>query len=270
MSDVNFTQRPRARHARIRASLAPLTCFLRNVPLFFRAAPATPLRVLCLIALDTLHVLRHSRPLSKTRISELATFLDFQACTNAAWDRKYWCETDYEAMRRRLEKAGLGLRIDEYITRVGALERQRPSTGGDRRRFDEVRAYREAVARLSLATLTAIALNEDSLEQAVRANQSDNNVDILFRIVMQCQIIDDVVDYAEDWPAGLPSFLTATASRPEAVALTAQAAQDYAAVCERSTDNAVFALRMALWVVTALTKLVVRVARPAPVPRTAL
>ena len=136
-----------------------VTCLLRGLPLFFRAAPKTPLRVLCIIALDTLHVLRHSQPLPRKRISELATFLDFQACTNAAWDHKDLCEAEYQAIRQRLEKAGLGSWIEEYLGRLRELERRRPSIGGDHRRFDEVRSYREAVARLSLATVTAIALN---------------------------------------------------------------------------------------------------------------
>ena len=76
---------------------------------------------------------------------------------------------------------------------------------------------------------------------------------------MQCQIIDDVLDYAEDVSAGLPSFLTASASLPQAMDLTARAARHYASR-QRSSGSGVFPLRMALCVVTAVTKLVVRVA----------
>ena len=82
----------------------------------------------------------------------------------------------------------------------------------------------------------------------------------LFRIVMQCQIIDDVLDYTEDVSAGLPSFLTASASLPQAMELTAKAARSYAASPGCSSGDGVFPLRMALCVCTALTKLVVRVA----------
>ena len=106
---------------------------------------------------------------------------------------------------------------------------RRPSIGGDRRRFDEVRSYREAVARLSLATAAAIALNAEGSEADIQAAHGDSDVDTLFRIVMQCQIIDDVMDYAEDLSAGLPSFLTASASLPQAMALTARAARSYGA-----------------------------------------
>jgi drug/metabolite transporter (DMT)-like permease len=109
--------------------------------------------------------------------------------------------------------------------------------------------------RLSLATIAAIALNAESLEEAVRATHGDSDVAALFHMAMQCQIIDDVIDYKEDLSAGLPSFLTASASLPQAVALTAEAAQSY------STSHGVFPLRVALSVITSVARLVVRVAR---------
>ena len=87
---------------------------------------------------------------------------------------------------------------------------RRPSIGGDHRRFDDVRSYREAVARLSLATVAAIALNAECLEEESGRLIATATWTALFRIAMQCQIIDDVVDYAEDLSAGLPSFLTAS------------------------------------------------------------
>ena len=246
---------------RVRASLVSVACLLRGLPLFFCSAPRTPLRVLCIIALDTLHVLRNSEALPRERMSELATLLDFLACTNAAWDNKYLCEAEYQAIRQRLENAGLGLCIEDYLRGLRELESQRPSISGDHRCFDEVRSYREAVARLSLATVTGIALDGEWLEAEILATQCDRDLDTLFRIAMQCQIIDDVVDYAEDRAAGLPSFLTACASLPQAMALTANAARDYAASREHSSGNGVFPLRMALRLCTAVTKLVVRVAQ---------
>ena len=88
----------------------------------------------------------------------MAMVLDFQACTNEAWDHKTRCQEGYRATLQRLEKAGLGKHIEEYLDRLRALEGRRPPIGGDQRNFDDVRAYREAVVRLSLATVTAIAL----------------------------------------------------------------------------------------------------------------
>ncbi|HEY1302532.1 MAG TPA: hypothetical protein VGF24_03230 [Vicinamibacterales bacterium] len=238
-----------------------VTCFLRGLPLFFCAAPRTPLRVLCIIALDTIHVLRYAHPLSTKKRSELATFLDFQACTNAAWDRKDLCVVEYQRLRQQLEKAGLRLWIDEYVTRLSELEARRPPIGGDQWRFEEVRLYREAVARLSLATITAIALNSARLEDGIRATHDDSDVATLLCMAMQCQIIDDVIDYKKDLSAGLPSFLTASASLSQALALTAEAGRFYAASPRRSTGSAVCPLRTALHVLSAVTTLVERIAQ---------
>jgi hypothetical protein len=244
----------------LRAGLVSIRCLLRGVPLFFSAAPRTPLRVLCIVALDTLHVLRHSQPLSRQRRQELATFLDFQSCTNAVWDCKPLCAKEYRAQRQRLEKAGLGPWIAEYVVRLRELETRRPPVGGDRRRFDAVRSYREAVARLSLATITAIALHADGLDEGIRATHGDGDVAALFRMAMQCQIIDDVVDYEEDLSAGLPSFLTASASLAQALSWTAEAARSYAVVPGRSAGRSVLPVRVALHLVTTVTKLVIAVA----------
>jgi hypothetical protein len=249
----------------LRAGVVSFSCLLRALPLFFSAAPATPLRVLCIVALDTIHVLRYSQPLSRQTRMELATFLDFQACTNAVWDRKQLCAAEYQALRQRLEKAGLGRWITEYLERLRELETRRPPIGGDRRRFDEVRSYREAVARLSLATLVAIALNADCLEVAVQSTYCEDDVAVLFRMAMQCQIIDDVVDYKEDLSAGLPSFLTASASLPEAIALSADAARSYGGTRRRS-GGAAFPLDVACYFFTAVTTLVVAVAGRGKVP----
>jgi hypothetical protein len=228
----------------LRATFVSIACLLRGVPLFVRASPRTPLRALGIIALDTLHVLRYSRPLTAARVSELAMFLDLEGCTNALWDHKTLCVEEYLAIKHRLEAAGLGTCLDTYLGRLRELESRRPSVGGDHRHFAEVRAYREGVARLSIETAAAIALNAGDCE-----------VETLFRLLMQCQIIDDALDYAEDAAAGLPSFLTATASFPEAIALTAEAARHYA-TC-RST---MLPLRITLGTVSAITRLVLRVA----------
>jgi hypothetical protein len=238
----------------VRSSLVAAGCLLRGLPLFFRAAPKTPLRVLGIIALDTLHVLRRSRPLPRQRIRDLATFLDLEGCANQQWDHKHSCAGEYEALTQRLAHFGLGPRTTDYLSRLRELESARPVPGGDHRRFDEVRSYREAVARLSITTAAAIALDEP--------RPGDEDVDTLFRILMQCQIIDDVMDCGEDQAAGLPSFLTASASLPQAMELTAAAARHYAASGPPAPDRAIFPLRVALRVVTALARILVCLIRP--------
>lgn len=246
----------RVRPGPFRSSLVSFACLLRGVPLFFGAAPRTPLRVLCIVALDTVGVLRGSQPLSRRRRTELATFLDFQACTNMVWDRKPFCATEYEELRRQLEKAGIGRWVTEYLRLLGELEVRRPSVGGDVQRCDEVRSYREAVARLSLATLVAIAANAESIEDGIRATYGDRDIGVLLRMAMQCQIVDDVVDYRKDLKAGLPSFLTASASLNDALASTAQAARTYGS-SRRSDERSTLPLEVALAVLTTVTKVLV-------------
>ena len=185
----------RARPGPWRSGFVSIRCLLRSLSLFFRAAPKTPLRVLCIVALDTIRVLRSSQPLSRQQRAALATLLDFQACTNAVWDRKHLCAAEYQTLRQRLDGAGLGVWAAEYLTRIASLETRRPPIGGDDRRFDDVRWYRESVVRLSLATLIGVALNHERLEDAIRSTYCDSDVAVLFQMAMQCQVIDDVLDY---------------------------------------------------------------------------
>lgn len=92
--------------------VSPGSGAVRGLPLFFRASPRTPLRVPGVVALDTLHVLRHSRPMSGRRITELAMFLDFDGCANAALDQKASHRAECCYIRHRLVDAGLGACLD--------------------------------------------------------------------------------------------------------------------------------------------------------------
>lgn len=224
-------------------------CLVRRLPLFVHASPETPLRVLGIVAFDTLHVLRSSHPLPKHTVDDLAAFLDFEGCANAEWDNKRLCEAQCRAIRRRLEDAGLGACIELYRHQLRELESRRPSPGGGHQRFIEVRDYRERVARLSLFTAAAIALPG--------ADDDDVDVDTLFRILMQCQIVDDVLDHAEDAAAGLPSFLTACESLSDARAWSADASRAYAAKSSPLKTRVVFPFRVALWLFTLAARLVI-------------
>lgn len=254
------TPREPVRPGAVRISLAVVRCLVRGLPRFFYASPRTPLRVLGIIALDTLRVLRTSQPLPRKRIGDLAMALDFLGCSNAAWDHKDLCRTEYEAARQRLHRAGLGAQIEEYLSRLRDLEIGRPRIRGDRRRFEEVRSYRESVARLCVGTAAAIALDAGHHNDPVLPEGRDPDVEALVRILLQCQIIDDVVDYTDDVSAGLPSFLTATGSVSQALELTSGAARSYGAGGERSPGGAIFPFRITLALFTAAATLVVRLA----------
>jgi hypothetical protein len=210
-----------------------------------------------IVALDTLHRLRRAAPLPPATIRAIASMMDFQGCANAAWDRKRLPDADCESLRQQLQRAGLGSFVDDYARRLCAAETRRPSVGGDHRRFDDVRAYREAVARLSMAAPAALALYDASLDAALRATDDDADVATLFRVLMQCQIVDDVLDYAEDWSAALPSFLTATTPTSDALALTTGASRSYGDFFQRPA--AILPLRAGLAVVSLATMIVLRV-----------
>jgi hypothetical protein len=176
-------------------------------------------------------------------------------------DHKRFCPQRYQAIRQWIKNAGVSSSVDEYLRRLRELERRRPTPGGDRRRFDEVRSYRESVARLSLGTVAAIALGKERVEDGIRAIHDDDDLATLFRVVMQCQIIDDVLDYAKDASAGLPSFLTAAASLPEALAWTAEAARSYRQCPDSPRSAGLFPFRAALFIVSVFTSLLIRTSR---------
>jgi hypothetical protein len=116
----------------------------------------------------------------------------------------------------------------------------------------QVRTYRESVARLSISTAAQIAHAQDDCGDIGNQAHTATNVDTLYRILMQCQIIDDIFDYADDLSAGLPSFLTASTSPSESLASAAAAARSYGEGHERSS-NSVLPLRITLWIFTTLT-----------------
>ncbi|HVX13014.1 MAG TPA: hypothetical protein VHC22_17655 [Pirellulales bacterium] len=223
--------------------------------------PKTPLRVLCLMAFDTLHMLRESKPLPKPTLRKLATLLDFAACANAAFDGKDYSRRECRETLRLLEEAGIRAFVVEYLQRLWDLESSRPLPGGDDWRFRKVGSYREAVARLSLGMVAAAANDSLCLEEGIRATYCDPHLEILFRIVMQCQIIDDVLDYAQDTSARLPSFLTAAESLPRAFELTRLAALGYGDQRDLPRTGDSFPLRQALYLVATCTKLVIALGR---------
>lgn len=245
------------RCSRMSALLVSFGCCVRGLPFLVATMPRTPLRVLCMVAFDNLYMLRDSKPLPRERLLVLAAFLDFAASANAVLDCKKYCENEKEAALKLLLNAGLGPLIRSYISQLRVLENQRPSVAGDQCRFEEVRRYRESVARASLEIISQIASKSVCNGKLDLPCHSDDGLEILFRIVMQCQIIDDILDYVQDASAELPSFVTATSSLTEAFELTTEAARKYGLVGDLSESNALFPLRMALQSVSTLTKLVI-------------
>jgi hypothetical protein len=243
------------------AILVAVISFVRGLPWFIAARPKTSLRVLCLMAFDTLHVLRYSKRLPARKIKILAALLDFAACANAAFDNKEFCRQEFQRTQRMLEEAGFSSHVLEYLRRLRDIESNRPSHDGDHRPFQKVASYRESVVRLSLGFVASTALDGQCLEDGVRATYCDDDFEILFRIIMQCQIIDDVLDYSKDVSAGLPSFLTAVKSLSQAFECTRVSSIAYANVRDLRRTANVAPFRMALFFVSACARAVVLLGR---------
>lgn len=244
-----------------RAFLAAGYGFLRGIPFFFASTPKTPLRVLCMMAFDAIQIHRSSKAIPRTQLRALAALLDYGASANAELDNKHVCKDDHIAARRTLQEAGLGVLSDQYFVELRSLEDQRPAPFGDRQRFEEVRMYREAVARLSLRMIAAATQGMEDAENIDMTSLFSNDLELLFCIVMQCQLIDDVLDYRRDAIAGLPSFLTATANLKESLLLAAHASSKYNSNPCLSRGNAILPLRVSLHCVSALLILILGVAK---------
>ena len=109
------TERIKPPFGRLAASLVAMISFLRGMPLFVSVRPRTPLRVLCLMAFDTVHVLRFSRRMSSQKLQTLAALLDFGACANDFYDSKDFSLQEYQATRRLLKSAQTGTVVNEYV-----------------------------------------------------------------------------------------------------------------------------------------------------------
>lgn len=251
--------------------LIALIGLARGFPLFFSKRPKTPLRVLCIIAFDTLHKLRGKKWLPRHVLQNLAVFLDFGACANAKMDRKNYCQNEFHLTAQFLDQAGLGRALTEYRQSLDTQENGRPHPGGNAENFHRVRLYREAVARLSLGMLGVTAFDLHSLDEAMGETKSNGYLNILFRMVMQCQILDDILDYSKDRFAQLPGFLTACESLPLALDLTRKAAEDYAFLDSADLDYAKlgqdnyqpthFPFRVALFSISLGTRLAIMLRR---------
>ncbi len=254
LSDVERTTLP---CGRIAACGVALLSFLRGLPLLFSDRPKTPLRILCIMAFDTVLALRGAdRMTSRTR-QTLAALLDFGACANKELDGKEFSLREYQAMRRLLAGTRAGELIEDYADRLSNLENERPAPNGGVGQFCKAQRYREEVVRLSLAMIAATVLDNTSIDDGIQATQCEEDLDMLYRIVMLCQIIDDVLDFETDVAAGLPSFLTAHVSLPDALALTEEARRQYAGSADLLSSRHLFPFRVALAGVSVVAKAVI-------------
>ena len=80
--------------------------------------------------------------------------------------------------------------------------------------------------------------------QLPTAGEAD--MDMLFRLVMLCQITDDIMDVAVDTRRGVPSFLTAMDVKSDSLSRTYLAAGHYARNDQTSQLSRLFPFRIAV------------------------
>lgn len=243
------------------ACLTAAVSLLRGSVLLVAKRPGTPLRILCVVAVDTLYTLRQRKRLSFDKLRTVATLLDLGACVNTYFDHKGFRRREYRATRTLAHEAGAKPLVDAYLRRLRVLEAHRPSPGGGREAFPAVRDYREAVARLSLELIASFAFDARSLEEGAGRFSRDDDFEIIFRIVMLCQVMDDALDRKQDAAAGLPGFLTAMANRAESLELTRAAAASYRDTRALSPTRSAFPFVVGLRAVSAATRCVLALTR---------
>ncbi len=258
---LNLSRQVRILRDRIASCLIALLALFRGLPRLACGRPRTPLRVLCIVTFDMLHRQRTGNWMPASIYEQLAALLDFGACANAFFDQKKNSRSDWHTTLEWVEEAGLGTHAARYLRRLTELEGTRPQPWGSISHFQRVRFYREEVIRLSIAMVATTALGNRRITEAVEATHQQGTLNLLFRIVMQCQIIDDLLDYRQDRSWGLPSFLTACHSFPHALELTRQASLEYADDRLIAPRPPWFPLRIALACTSLLTRLLLRVCR---------
>jgi hypothetical protein len=188
----------------------------------------------------------------------MAAMLDLGGNMNAMFDGKDYCLKEIRKTRQILEEAGLNSFVEDFLRRLQELEKRRPSPLENDCRFHKVRSYREAVVRLLLGVVATTARGTYNIDEGIRATYCDDDLRLLFRIVMLCQIVDDVLDHSKDLSAGLPSFLNASESLPQAIKRTHQSAIVYADHRDLPRSDDVFPLRIALFFASTCARLMIQ------------
>ena len=239
MSPGRHDVKPRkTRFRTLAATLAVPVSLFRAIPFLFSFRPRTPLRILCIVAFDTFQATHASGWMHRSRLKLLAAVLDFGACLNIYFDTNKLDRTEYRSTRRVLGNASPQVPVRNYVQRLRELERRRPVPGGDDVTFRDVRRYREEVVALSLGLVAATACGNNGVDEVRPIGKSrDGDLQLLFRIVMLCQIIDDAFDYSQDTSNSLPTFLTAHQSLDQSLKLTRTTALEYASSLKHSSQD---------------------------------
>ena len=169
------------------------------VPMLLARRPETPLRLLCIGAFEYLARVQ-GRRLDDTGRRALACACDFGALRNDFYDQRELDRGAYRELRHNLRHLAPEKATLHYIHALRAAERGRPSVGreGDIEAASIVE-YRNRVLVISLAWLRGISGGplHPHLFQA------------LLGLAGLAQLVDDLLDYKDDWACRRPTYVTA-------------------------------------------------------------
>jgi hypothetical protein len=269
MSDVSKRCRP---HDRIRVVIdaivlmpAAAVSLWRGLRFYLSRRTGTPLRALCIAAQDFLHKTRYGTPLDADAINTLAAMIELGARLNQLHDGKMLRDgRETINMRRAVPLEPRGGKHDRtlycYMKALKDLECNRPLPAARGMSTPAIIAYREDVIRLSLGTVSTIAEINSDIASGIQSTKDMGAMNVLFRIVMQCQILDDVLDQQKDTALKLPTFMTASSDSAAGFRLALQAVVGYSHR-KRAATGELALLNFALMSVTVATKIVIVAAR---------
>lgn len=204
--------KPRPRQL-LRCVRLAVSSLLSCIPLLLVRRPKTPLRLLCIGAFDYVARLRgHS--LGPNARTALACACDLGALRNDFYDQGTFDRRFYRELRHDLRRLVPESATHRYIRDLRQTERGRPAFGPGA--FSEPAAvveYRLRVLVVSLAWLQVISRR--SMEP--RVFQS------FVALVGLIQLVDDLLDWKDDWACRRPTYVTAFLSdsaRPSSRSVT--------------------------------------------------
>jgi hypothetical protein len=180
----------------VRAALSAVTVCS---PMLLRARPRTALRVFCIAAFEYLARLEGSTLGSQRRLA-IAHACDFGSLRDEYYDQQKLDLTEYRLLRSALRRIAPEEATSSYIQQLRKAERGRPILSpGSQEIAIATSAYRATVIDLSLRwmqRLSGLAVDRVKFHS-------------LLSLVCLMQLVDDLLDWKEDYADGNPSYVTA-------------------------------------------------------------
>jgi hypothetical protein len=183
----------------LRCGRIALGSFFSCLPLLLARHPRTPLRLLCVSAFEYVARLNGAQ-LDRTARMAIACACDFGALRNDFYDQGNLDRKAYRRLRLRLRHLVPETATRRYIRNLRNAERRRPAFGPDG--FSKpaaVMEYRVQVLVLSIAWLQVIS----GRAMEPRFFRS------LVALVGLLQLVDDLLDWKDDWACRRPTYVTA-------------------------------------------------------------